>query len=184
MFDDVHRDGARLVRRPARSTACESTIRTDSPTRPATCSGSPPPPPAHGSSSRRSSSRARSCAHDWPVDGTTGYDALNSIAGLFVDPRPASARSTEAVRRRSPVATETSTTSPDGHVTRSSRRCSPPSSSASPCASARVLDAAARRTLRAGRRRVRLRAARVPDVRAAGRRPPSEADRHAIATAV
>ena len=30
---------------------------------------------------------------DWPVDGTTGYDALAEVGGLFVDPRP-SRRST------------------------------------------------------------------------------------------
>ena len=36
--------------------------------------------------SRRSSSPARNCPPEWPVDGTTGYDALAEVGGVFVDP--------------------------------------------------------------------------------------------------
>ena len=43
-------------------------------------------PRTAGSSSRRSSSRARRLPDDWPVAGTTGYDFLNRLGGLFVDP--------------------------------------------------------------------------------------------------
>ena len=38
------------------------------------------------SGSRRSSSAASGCAPEWPVEGTTGYEFLNDVTALFVDP--------------------------------------------------------------------------------------------------
>ena len=38
-----------------------------------------------GSSPRRSSRATRALRDDWPVDGTTGYEFLNLVGGLFVD---------------------------------------------------------------------------------------------------
>ena len=67
-----------------RSTACASTIPTGSPTRPATCGGCATAAPQHvwvekildpGEPLR-----------DWAVDGTVGYEFLNDVAALFVDP--------------------------------------------------------------------------------------------------
>ena len=39
-----------------------------------------------GSSSRRSSSGDEALPADWECAGTTGYDALRQVDGLFVDP--------------------------------------------------------------------------------------------------
>ena len=69
--------GAR--RRPARST-----IPTGSRTRAATWSGCARPG-SSTSGSRRSSSPASGCG-EWPVEGTTGYEFLNDVTALFVDP--------------------------------------------------------------------------------------------------
>ena len=74
---------------------------------------------------RRSSSRARSC-RDWPVAGTTGYDALAEVCGVFVDP------AAEAVLRhpRPPPDRRRDVLAGPGRTTASSRwrpRCSPPS---------------------------------------------------------
>ena len=52
----------------------------------------PTRPAARGSWSRRSSRATRSCPADWPCAGTTGYDALLRVGGLFVDPAGASRR--------------------------------------------------------------------------------------------
>ena len=66
------------------STGCGSTIRTGSPTPPATCSGC-----ARAASStsgwRRSSTPASRCATGRST-GTVGYEFLNDVCGLFVDP--------------------------------------------------------------------------------------------------
>ncbi len=48
------------------------------------------------SSSRRSWSATRCCRGDWAVHGTTGYEFLNMVNGLFVDAR-------RRARRRTPV---------------------------------------------------------------------------------
>ena len=69
------------------STACASTTPTACATRRATSTRLRGPPRTRGSWSRRSSSPARSSG-PWPVAGTTGYDFLNRVNGLFVDPQP------------------------------------------------------------------------------------------------
>ncbi len=68
------------------STGCASTTPTGSPTPAATSTGSPTPPAARGSWSRRSSRATSSCRRDWRCAGTTGYDALQRVGGVLVDP--------------------------------------------------------------------------------------------------
>ena len=52
----------------------------------ATWPGSRRRPAAAGWSSRRSSNAARNFPADWACNGTTGYDVLNQITGVFIDP--------------------------------------------------------------------------------------------------
>ena len=68
----------------ASSTGCGSTIRTGSPTRPATCGGCGTR--ASSTCGWRRSSTPASTLRDWPVDGTVGYEFLNDVAALYVDP--------------------------------------------------------------------------------------------------
>ena len=103
MFAETHQLALRWCAR-ARSTGCGSTTPTAWPTRPAT--------------SQRL--RAEGVEHvwvekildpgeklrDWPVDGTVGYEFLNDVAALFVDPAgeaPLDALWDEIVGRRAPV---------------------------------------------------------------------------------
>ena len=65
--------------------------------------------PGPGSWSRRSSSRARRCPPRWPVAGTTGYDWLNLVGGLAVD--PAGERRCSTATPRSPASRSTTTRS-------------------------------------------------------------------------
>ena len=60
------------------------------------------------SSRRRSSSATSRCPSWWAVDGTTGYEFLNAVNGLFVDARAeraltASTRASSGPRRRRPT---------------------------------------------------------------------------------
>ena len=81
---DHAREGARAGARRSASTGSASTIRTGSRTRAATSSGC----------ARRGSSTSGSekilepgeQLRDWPVEGTTGYEFLNEVCALFVDP--------------------------------------------------------------------------------------------------
>ena len=66
----------RPPRRPGRSPRLPAPARTRRPAAP-------------GSSWRRSSRATSSCPHDWPCAGTTGYDALLRVGGLFADPAAA-----------------------------------------------------------------------------------------------
>ena len=63
----------------------------------------PPPAAARAtgstSSSRRSSKATRRCRPSWHVDGTTGYELLNAVNGLFVDAAPRRARFDELYAR-------------------------------------------------------------------------------------
>ena len=76
--------GAVAAATTASSRGCGSTIPTGSPTRPATSSGWPARAPSavwvekivHPGEALR----------DWPVSGTVGYEFLNDVQGLFVDP--------------------------------------------------------------------------------------------------
>ena len=87
VFEDTHALVLGLGARGRRSTACASTI-------PTACAIPAEylerlrehAPGRAGSSSRRSSSRGEALPDDWPVAGTTGYDFLNRVGGLFVDP--------------------------------------------------------------------------------------------------
>ena len=101
------RPGARAGCGRACSTASASTIRTACATRRSTSSGCATRPRRPGSWSRRSSSRASRCRESWPVDGTTGYDFLNRVGGLFVDPageEPLTDLYAELHRRDAPTA--------------------------------------------------------------------------------
>ena len=87
VFAATHARGAALGARPATSTGCASTTRTACPTPAATCAGcGRRSGPTAGCWWRRSSASARSCPSSWPVDGTSGYEALREICGVFVDP--------------------------------------------------------------------------------------------------
>ena len=69
------------------STGCASTIPTDWSTRAATSSGCVrSPAPGAWLTVEKILEPGESLPDDWPVDGTTGYDALAEVANLFVDP--------------------------------------------------------------------------------------------------
>ena len=83
------RRGAALARRgPARRPAHRPPRRPLRARRlPAAAPRGPRATEQPGCSSRRSSARTRRCPCPGPSDGTTGYEALREIGGLFVDPR-------------------------------------------------------------------------------------------------
>ena len=66
------------------STGCASTIRTGSPTRPATCERLRDGGVEHVWVEKILDPGEQ--LRDWPVDGTVGYEFLNDVAALFVDP--------------------------------------------------------------------------------------------------
>ena len=85
VFDATHALVVRAGRATASSTACASTTPTAWPTRRL--------PRAAGRGDRRRLGRrredpraGRAAARRWACAGTTGYDALNRVSGLFVDP--------------------------------------------------------------------------------------------------
>ena len=68
----------------ASSTGCGSTIRTGSPTRPATCARLRDGGAEHVWVEKILDPGEQ--LRDWPVEGTVGYEFLNDVAALFVDP--------------------------------------------------------------------------------------------------
>ena len=67
-----------------RSTGCASTTPTGSPTRPATCGGCATAAREHVWVEKILDPGER--LRDWAVEGTVGYEFLNDVAALFVDP--------------------------------------------------------------------------------------------------
>ena len=65
---------------------CASITPTACAIRRRTSIGCARPARRRGSPSRRSSQPGEALRDSWPVDGTTGYDFLNRVSGLFVDP--------------------------------------------------------------------------------------------------
>ena len=86
VFADTHRLVLELVARRRRSTDCGSTTSTACADPEGYLDRLREPPAAPTSWWRRSWRRTRSCPGSWPVAGTSGYDFLNRVNQLFVDP--------------------------------------------------------------------------------------------------
>ena len=110
VFEATHAQGARARRARASSTACASTIPTASPTPRGYLGGLRDAGVEHVWVEKILEPGEE--LRDWPVEGTTGYEFLNDVEALFVDPgaeraarrstgaRPASARSLRRHRGR------------------------------------------------------------------------------------
>ena len=110
MLDAVHDKAFQLLRdgqdhRPAHRPRRRAPRPAPLPAR--TCSSRPSqrarrPPRRHDDAtwwSKRSSPAPRSLPAEWPIHGTTGYELLNVVNGLFVDPAGAARSSSVATSR-------------------------------------------------------------------------------------
>ena len=77
---------ARAARRGRASTVCASTTPTGWPTRAATCGGCADATGGAWVVVEKILEGDERLPADWPCAGTTGYDALLRVGGLFVDP--------------------------------------------------------------------------------------------------
>ena len=84
VFEETHRLALRAGARRASSTGCGSTTRTGWPTPPATCERLRDAGVEHVWVEKILDPGEK--LRDWPVDGTVGYEFLNDVAALFVDP--------------------------------------------------------------------------------------------------
>jgi (1->4)-alpha-D-glucan 1-alpha-D-glucosylmutase len=149
----------------ARWTACAWTTRTACPTRAATAPaarGDRAGPLAGGGEDPR---RRRGAAASWPVDGTSGYEALREICGVFVDPDGAGCSPSSPPSTRAQGALHAAEHAARREV---ADRSWPPRCAGSPALARRVRR---RRTADArGRRRAALRLPRLPLLPARGPR--------------
>ena len=86
MFEAVHELVLGLVPARATWTGCGSTIPTGCATLPATSSDSPTTAPDAWLVVEKILAADEALPDSWPVAGTTGYDFLDEVVGLFVDP--------------------------------------------------------------------------------------------------
>ena len=84
VFEETHKLALALVRDGRRRRPADRPSRTGSPTRPATCGGCATAARDHVWVEKILDPGEQ--LRDWPVDGTVGYEFLNDVAALFVDP--------------------------------------------------------------------------------------------------